>query len=279
MSRSRTYQIFKYAVYAFLTANIFLFFAEEWAAVGHRFAAGISLAEIHEAFAASIDTAAWVVLLLMFELETFVLDDRHFTRRVILGLHLTRILAYIVIVIAFAGYTEKLLFVAASEPLAGISGLCGLVDGTWSYAVDFDEYEVLTAANCAAMSTATTFFQFPGIAAAVDAEGLSDIVWLAWVDVINAGVWLLVVLLLEIDVRLQERHLLQGTVLKISTASKFVLYGTLVLAAGYWSVNGDFIDSWDAWLWLVAFVFIELNVFDWRQEDLEEMAAAGAGST
>ena len=33
-------------------------------------------------------------------------------------------------------------------------------------------------------------------------------------------------------------------------------------------------DFWDAFLWLVAFVFIELNVFEWRQEDLAAMAVA-----
>jgi hypothetical protein len=62
-------------------------------------------------------------------------------------------------------------------------------------------------------------------------------------------------------------------VLKLSTISKFILYATLFLAAGYWSVKGDFVDSWDAWLWLIAFIFIELNVFDWRHEALEQEVA------
>ena len=92
---------------------------------------------------------------------------------------------------------------------------------------------------------------------------------LAWVDVINSGVWLLVVLILEIDVRMQERNLLEGTFLQVSNIAKFILYSTLLAAAVYWTFKGDFVDSWDAYLWLVAFVFIELNVFDWRQESLE----------
>ena len=48
--RGRVYQLFKYAVYAFLTINIFVFFAEEWAAASHRFSDGIMLADIIEAF-------------------------------------------------------------------------------------------------------------------------------------------------------------------------------------------------------------------------------------
>ena len=121
--------------------------------------------------------------------------------------------------------------------------------------------------------------QFPGLAAVVDQSGLTEITRLAWVDVINSGVWLLVVLVLEIDVRLQERDMLEGRFLAISNASKFLLYATLLLAALYWSIKGDFVDSWDAWLWLVAFVFIELNVFDWRQESIEERDAAAAAPT
>ena len=31
-----------------------------------------------------------------------------------------------------------------------------------------------------------------------------------------------------------------------------------------------FLDFWDAFLWLVAFVFIELNVFQWREEREEQ---------
>ena len=47
----------------------------------------------------------------------------------------------------------------------------------------------------------------------------------------------------------------------------------MLLAAIYWGFRGDFVDFWDAFLWLVAFVFIELNVFEWRQEDKAEATA------
>ena len=264
------YQLFKYLVYAFLTANVYFFFAEEWAASAYRFSSGVRLEDIIEGFVATIDTAAWVILLLMFELETYVLDDKHFTRKVTWTLHTLRVICYGFIIYSFTGYVRKLLFIGASAPLAGVSDLCSLVDGTWAYAVDIDEYEILTAINCSALSAADAFFRFPGLSAVVDQAGLVEITRLAWVDVINSGVWLLVVMVLEIDVRMQERNKLDGIFLKFSNMSKFILYGLLFLAAVYWGIKGDFVDFWDAFLWLVAFVFIELNVFDWRQETLEE---------
>lgn len=269
IDRDRIFQLFKYSVYALLTLDIYLFFAEEWAASAHRFANGIILSDIIQGFAASIDTAAWVVLLLMFELETYVLDDKQFTKRVTWSLHGLRAICYIFIVYAAYGYLVKTIFLYGVAPLPNVSEICALVDGQWAYAVDFDEYEILTAANCASFSVANSFLQYPGMFAVVDQAGLTDIIRLAWVDVINAAIWLLVVLVLEIDVRLQERHKLEGTALQLSNVSKYVLYSILFLAAVYWGVKGDFVDFWDAFLWLVAFVFIELNIFEWQQESAE----------
>jgi hypothetical protein len=53
-----------------------------------------------------------------------------------------------------------------------------------------------------------------------------------------------------------------------------VLYTTLVVAAIYWGFKGDFLDFWDAALWLFAFVFIELNVFEWQQEIRDQTDSA-----
>ena len=76
--------------------------------------------------------------------------------------------------------------------------------------------------------------------------------------------------------RLQEHNRYEGLALHASNVSKFVLYSLLLLAAIYWGFKGDFVDFWDAFLWLVAFVFIELNVFEWREEDNAAIAAESA---
>ncbi len=265
ISRPRIFQLFKYAVYGFLALNVYWFFIEEFAAAIIQFPEGISLGRIITAYAATIDTAAWVVLLLMFELETYVLDEHHFTKPVTWTLQGVRVICYSFITYAFYGYITKLVFLGDATALVDISNLCALA-GQWSYAIDFDEYAAITAANCASFSVATTFFQFPDVSAVVDANGLADIRALAWVDVINAGVWLIVVIVLEVDVRLQEKNRFEGLALRLSNGMKVILYSVLFLAAVYWGFNGDFVDFWDAFLWLVAFFFIELNVVEWRRE-------------
>jgi hypothetical protein len=268
----RLYQLFKYAVYILLTLNIYLFYVEELAVAALQFPDGVPPGSLREAYSATIDTAAWVVLLLMFELETWVLEDRHFTRPVRWSLHGLRALCYVLIALMVVGYYDVMLTVSDTLVLEGVSDLCSLPPDTWSWAVAFDDYIPVTAANCATLSDARSFEYFRELPVIVDAAVKTEIVRLAWVDVINSTVWLLVVLVLEIDVRLQERNLLEGLVLAVSKAAKVFLYSILFLAAVYWGFKGDFVDFWDAFLWLVAFVFIEMNIFEWRAAEHAEAA-------
>jgi hypothetical protein len=266
INASRLFQLFKYTVYALLAFDAYLFWSDEVVAAALQFPNGVALSSLIDAYAATIDTVAWVVLLLMFELETYVLEDHHYSPRVTWSLQGVRVLCYGFIVYSFYGYIVNLAFFYAATPLGGVSNLCALLGDGWSYAIDLDEYVQITAANCSSFSDAGTYIRFAGMPAVVDATGMADIRYLAWADVINAAVWLLVVVVLEIDVWLQERNRFEGAMLRFSQVSKFILYSILLLAAIYWGIKGDFVDFWDAFLWLVAFVFIELNVFEWREE-------------
>lgn len=269
LSRATLFQVFKYTVYVLLAMNVYWFFVAEHAAAHVQFPDGVGWGDLKVAYVATIDTAAWVVLLLLFELETCLLDDRHFTKPVTWTLHGLRIICYAFIVSAFTDYINSLVFVQAVTPLASVDNLCVLANGEWSYAVGFDDYVALDRTNCASLSGADRFVAFENARAVVDTAGHAAIVRLGWIDVINSGVWLLVVLILEIDVRLQEHNRYEGLPLILSNIVKAILYTLLLLAAIYWGVAGDFVDFWDAFLWLVAFVFIELNVFEWHQEELQ----------
>lgn len=272
INRSMLFLVFKYTVYVLLAMNVYWFYAEESAAAVLQFSNGIDASRFIEAYSATIDTAAWVVLLLLFELETYVLDERHFTRAVAWSLHSLRAICYALIVYAFFGYIANLNFHYEMRLLESLTDVCALLPDTWSWAVTLDEYAEITAANCSSFATGGALYRFEEMQAVVDQAGLTEIRRLAWVDVINAAVWLLVVLVLEIDVRLQERDRLHGLALRASTGAKYGLYSILLLAAIYWGIKGDFVDFWDAFLWLVAFVFIELNIFEWRQEELQASA-------
>jgi hypothetical protein len=107
-----------------------------------------------------------------------------------------------------------------------------------------------------------------------DGETLRSAQLLAWVDVINAADWILVVIVLEVEVRLQLRGNLSDQIMAATKIIKIMLYSILFLCAAYWGYAGDFLDFWDASLWLFAFIFIELNVFEWQYETDQELPVA-----
>ena len=78
------------------------------------------------------------------------------------------------------------------------------------------------------------------------------------------------VVLLEIEVRLQLWGGVPRKFQRPLSGVKIVLYFTLAVAAVYWGFEGEFLDFWDAALWLFAFVFIELNVFEWQRDLAKE---------
>ena len=259
------FKAFKYTVYALLSVNIALFFQEEMLATEQTFSQGINLVDIIQGFAATIDTAAWVLLLLLFELETSVLSDDTLRKTKVkvafIGL---RVFSYGFIGYAFYGYFSKMLLTYNISPVA-VDDLCALVGQGYASIVTLDEYPLLDAQSCAVLAD-QALFQLNGQQVLGSASDWVSIQWLAWVDVINSATWVAVVIILEVDVWLQLRGRLQGSIVSASKIIKLFLYSILFAAAAYWGLLGDFLDFWDAFMWLVAFVFIEMNLFQWQAE-------------
>jgi hypothetical protein len=109
----------------------------------HTFTGGMGGAEFVQVFAATIDTAAWVVLLLLFELETYVLDDRRIRGGIKLALHGVRGVCFIAIVYAFTGYCAELLTLYHVQWLTDAFNACGRIEAGWSVLVDLDKYAPL----------------------------------------------------------------------------------------------------------------------------------------
>jgi len=259
------YQVFKYLIYAALTYNVVAFFMEEWAALPVTFENGItSPSQIIEAFPSTIDTAAWVLLLYVFEAETFILSDDTVNGKAKYPLIFLKALCYGLIVYACSGYLAKLYYVMNSSAI-DMSAACSMLAQDFSVMVDLDEYIALAADNCSDIAAASAM-QINDTRIIGTQDVFENTIQLAWVDVINAFTWLLIVVVLEIDVRLQLLHKLTDHLMRVGYIVKGVLYLTLFCCAAFWGVFGDFLDFWDAFLWLVGFFMIELNIFNWHEE-------------
>lgn len=268
----RRYQLFtavKYVTYLLLSINVALFLREELAALEHTFADGIAASQFIQAFASTIDTGAWVLLLLLFELETSVLDDSRIHGPVKWALHGIRGLCYIAIVYAFTGYYAELITLYQTVPMPQFDACTAQ---GWSLLVDLDDYVPLGIDNCAALGA--DLHRISSFDIVAPADTLRSARYLAWTDVINAATWILVVVMLEVEVRLQLRGNLSDQIMGVTKFIKFGLYFILFAAAAYWGYAGSFLDFWDAALWLFAFIFIELNVFEWQHETTREAGLA-----
>lgn len=261
------YRAIKYVIYLLLAANIFMFLREEWRAAEFTLGDGLDLRSFVSSFAQTVDTAAWVMLLLLFELETSVIPDARLRGGLRWALHGLRALFYLFIVYAFYGYSSLCMDLYDAVLVAGADACAHVAPGA-SMLVETGTYLALTADNCGALGTAPTLWQVGPASDQVLAAGdaLDAARRLAWTDVINAGTWLVIVLLLEVDVRLQLAGHLRGGLLRLSEFTKVVLYSVLLACALYWGYAGTFLDFWDAFLWLLAFALIELNVLEWQAE-------------
>jgi len=261
------YQGFKYLVYSLLAFNVYLFFSEEWLASKVIFASGITVDNIVEAFSSTIDTAAWLILLLLFELETYVIDDDKLVGVTKWTLHSVRAFCYVFILYSLYGYMTKIGLINQFT-VHQITDLCTL-GKEWKFMTTLNVYNELTAETCRALSASSAnaeFFAHAKYNIITNTEYLSAVKGLAWVDVINATAWVSVVLMLEVDVHTQLGNISSKWWEKYNLFIKASVYGVLFIAAVYWGVTGNFLEFWDAFLWILAFVLIEMNMFEWQAE-------------
>ncbi len=261
--RWRLFTAVKYITYALLSLNIFLFLEEELISATYSTTTALDFGGFIQLYSTTLDTAAWVVLLLLFELETAIIPDARLVGWTKRAIHGARLLAGAAICFAFVGYWAEWLVLQSYEPL--VVDACTKLGSDWSILAGFDEFVGLTADNCAALGS-QVFVLTELDQVLVMQSALVSANYLALVDTINAGAWILVVVVLEVEVRMQLRGGVPKAIQPMTNALKLALYATLLVAAIYWGFEGAFLDFWDAALWLFAFVFIEKNVIDWQQE-------------
>jgi hypothetical protein len=175
-----------------------------------------------------------------------------------------------VILYSFYGYAATLGVPFGFEPYAGPDP-CGLIAAGASFALSLGDYAPLDAENCATLAAGA--FYSAGDHMFTTAENLSVITRLAWLDVLNAGVWVLIVVILELEIYLKSSKLVGTKFFIAYKAFKGFLYLILIVDVFYWWMLDAPWDAWDAFLWLVAFFFIEMNMLSWQEENAKRRAA------
>ena len=266
-------QAVKWIVYTLLIINWLFYIAEDSNRAMHTLEPGDSIVKWLREFSTSIDTTAWFILLFMFELETYILEDKSWTGWVAKTVHGVRIVCFLMIAHTVVAYVASANEIAPTVPVENASSACDVADQDVSWVYNL-EYTDITSDNCAGLSDATVIYKVGDDPVVSSFEGLELERDLAIVDVIEVITWLLIILAIEIVVRLQERNITSGTLITVAGRSKIFLYLILFALSAYWGSLGHWLYVWDTFLWVAGFAAIEMNIQEWRGEIREDTGLA-----
>ena len=272
LARPGVVQTIKYIVYISLLINFVIYIRDDYLAWQSSLPPGAPLAQILSTFSTSIDMAAWVGLIFLFELETYALPDSAFTRWLVNLMRVAKVLCYVGILYAAYGYTVEALENYRIRELPAVTDACQLADQDIAMQMDTITYEDISSANCESISNDSRFYRIDNDISVIDETKLAHVQKMGWVDICNSFVWIFVVLLIEIEIWMQSKDRFGGGVLGVVRQLKTFLYLVLIANAIIWFATGYYIYSWDGFLWIFGFWVIELNLAEWERDRLEEIA-------
>jgi hypothetical protein len=258
-------QIVKWLVYALLIVNFVFYIIEDSRRAVFTLHAGSTFLDWTSAFATTIDESAWFLLLAMFEIETYVLEDDELTRPVALTLHGVRLVCYTLLAHTVYAFAITVSSLQPTVPVEGASSLCDLTEADVSYVYNL-EYTDINAENCNDLSSATEFYRVADDPVVADSESLSLERDLALADLLEAVLWLLAILAIEIVVRLQGHGVSGGRTISTLNSLKLLIYASLIGLGIYWATLSHWLYLWDELLWIGGFAAIEMNLSEWRDE-------------
>ena len=276
--RPRVAHAIKYTVYAGLLLMFASYIRDDLLAFRSTLPPDASTLDVILTFSTTIDMFGWIALVVLFELETYAISEAAWTQSIERTIHVLRILCYVMVGWAAYGYTVESLETYDVSPIAGVSAACDLADqGIWMQ-LDVIEYVEISAENCDDLSGESVFYTIRGEVAAIGTSVLEHTRAMGWVDILNAYVWIIVVLLVEAEVRLAGADRFSSPVVKLVRQSKTIFYLVLIANSLIWLYYGYYTYTIDAWLWIFGFWAIELNLAEWEQDRLEELSGAAAGT-
>jgi len=262
-------QAVKWAVYTLLIINFVFYIFEDWNRAVHTLHAGSSILDWIGEFATSIDESAWFLLLFMFELETYVVDEKDWKGWIAHSVRGVRLFCYALLAHTVYAFLAVVINLQPTIAVVDVSDLCRLTDANVSYVYNL-EYTKITDETCDELSAESNFYWVAEDPVVSDMAGLNLERHLAWADLVEVIVWLLILLAIEIVVRLQSRGITGGALTSTANTLKVFLYLTLMALGIYWASLSHWLYFWDEFVWIGGFAAIEMNVSQWRDELLEE---------
>jgi hypothetical protein len=258
-------QAIKWVVYTLLIINFVYYVFEDSNIAFHTLTASSTFLDWTGEFATSIDEMGWFLLLFMFELETYIVDDEDLKGWIAHTIRGVRVFCYLLIGHTVYAFVIVVMNLQPTVAVEDIDSLCDLVDADVSYVYNL-EYTDVTDQTCGELSSATQFYWLADDPIVTDMPGLELERDLAWADLAEVVIWLLILLAIEVVVRLQSHGVTGGAIIATGNGLKLFLYLSLIGIGIYWASLSHWMYLWDELVWILGFAAIELNVSEWRDE-------------
>ena len=266
-------RIAKWLIYPLLALNLWFYLDDEFLRVFQTNMTGATVIDWIIEFTSSIDTLAFIALIVLFELETHVVADTDWKGWTAKANRVARGACYGLIGLALFAYSASPSAYYRDVGQPDVDSLCELAGQDVSYVFNL-EYVEVDRNNCLVLGDASSGLVYLGEESVVTTSvGLMLERLLGWIDVLDAVLWILILLTIERVIRLQERHEIDGRRIGRIYKLKAALYVTLFLFAAVWAFLSHWLYAWDAVLWIAGFLVIEMNVNQWRDEIRAEVAA------
>lgn len=278
LAHPKAKQTLKWIVYSALIINTGFYFQDDYQSMVGALPDDASLIDFVFQFATTLDMIAWLGLVFLFELETYAIEDHDWNDWVGRLIHGLRVILYIMILNSAIGYTAEAMETFEPHEVEGISSMCDLADQGVYAQTSANEYPAITADNCESISDGAPYYTLSNEEAVVAAPVVPHLQFMGILDIINSYVWIIVVLLIEIEVFLQSNDRFGSRTLSVARQAKTILYLVLMNNCVLWLINDYYLYAWDSFLWIFGFWAIELNLAEWEKDRLEELQSEPASN-
>ncbi len=258
-------QAIKWTVYTLLIINWIYYIFEDAGRAAHTLHAGSTFLDWTGEFATSIDESAWFILLFMFELETYIVDEENWKGWLAHAVRGARLFCFALIAHTIYAFLIVVTELQPTVAVEDVSSLCDMVNEDVSYVYNL-EYTEVNEQTCGDLSNETQFYWMADDPIVSDMAGLELERDLAVADLAEAVIWLFILLAIETTVRLQDRGVTGGALLTTANAASKIMFLSLIGIGIYWASLSHWLYLWDELVWILGFAAIEMNISQWHDE-------------
>ena len=227
-------------------------------------------------FQGTLDGIAWAGLIILLELETYILGDNTLPSMDIMR-QVGRYLCYGIVAYSTYTYVSDLIdYRNYKANQLEYENLCEAYEDEYT---DFnwnEEYTPITEENCNILAEGDELYDYdPDQGIITDRKGIERAIMYAWSSLVEMALWIIIMSFIEIKLRLENnRYHWPITIRSLNVGSNISYAIMMGIICSYWVYVEQYYDTYDEFMWIIGYYLIELNLKKWHKENQTEMSKA-----